>query len=190
MPVKTLFKISDPKYLEERRNILDQYLKILINRKDLRTNLHFRKFIDFESHFENSKVFHAQKIGVLQNYTMGVRDIIYLPQYKTAFVAQSDMNVVTRLDSYFTNLKMSIKSGKNLNLNPKAVLMEDAASIVGSVQHFEIKIDKSKEDEQWTSGSSHWGKTYGSQTNVLHWDDKSSVLFVGLDSGMIHRYEC
>ena len=35
-----------------------------------------------------------------------------------------------------------------------------------------------------------WGKNYGSQTNVLHWDDSSSVLFVGLDSGFINRYEC
>lgn len=35
-----------------------------------------------------------------------------------------------------------------------------------------------------------WSKTYGSQTNILHWSDKHSILYLGLDSGAIHRYHC
>jgi hypothetical protein len=37
LPAKTLFKISDKKYIEERRNVLNKYIKDLINRKDMRT---------------------------------------------------------------------------------------------------------------------------------------------------------
>lgn len=37
LPSKTLFKISDKKYIEERRNVLNKYIKDLINRKDMRT---------------------------------------------------------------------------------------------------------------------------------------------------------
>ena len=33
-----------------------------------------------------------------------------------------------------------------------------------------------------------WGKTYPSQTNVLFWCDEKSELFLGQDSGVIHRY--
>jgi hypothetical protein len=41
---------------------------------------------------------------MIDQFQQGVRDFIYLPQYQTCFVAQSDMNIVTRLDSYFTNV--------------------------------------------------------------------------------------
>ena len=41
----------------------------------------------------------------------------------------------------------------------------------------------------WVQNPS-WAKTYASQTNVLHWCDEQSVLYNGLDSGTIHRYQC
>jgi len=37
LPAKTLFKISDKKQVEDRRNILNKYIKDLILRKDMRT---------------------------------------------------------------------------------------------------------------------------------------------------------
>jgi hypothetical protein len=40
------------------------------------------------------------------DFRQGIRDFIYLPEYKAGFVAMSDMNIVTRLDSYFTNFSM------------------------------------------------------------------------------------
>jgi hypothetical protein len=88
--------------------------------------------------------------------------LIYLPEYNTAFVAQSDMDVVNRMGSYFTNLKEKVKSGKDFDLKPRAILKEEGYSIVriiGSVSQFEIKVDK---DSRWNSGSSGWGKNYGS----------------------------
>ena len=42
---------------------------------------------------------------------------------------------------------------------------------------------------QWNNVPS-WGKTYASQTNILHWCDEQSTLYLGLDSGRIHRYVC
>lgn len=35
-----------------------------------------------------------------------------------------------------------------------------------------------------------WAKTFGSQTNILHWCDDQGILYCGLDSGVIHRYKC
>jgi hypothetical protein len=35
-----------------------------------------------------------------------------------------------------------------------------------------------------------WAKTYGSQTNIMHWCDEQSTLYLGQDSGIIHRYWC
>jgi hypothetical protein len=40
----------------------------------------------------------------MQEFGKGIRDFIYLPQYSSCFVALSDMNIVSRLDSYFINV--------------------------------------------------------------------------------------
>lgn len=106
LPSKTLFKLSDQKYIEERRKILNIYIKDLINRKDMRSCQAFRKFIDLEGHFPQSKCFEAKKMGMMSDFSKGVRDFVYLPQYNTGFVAMSDMNIVTRMDSYFTNVSI------------------------------------------------------------------------------------
>ena len=63
LPAKTLFKISDKKYIEERRNVLNKYIKDLINRKDMRTCQAFRKFIEIESYFPVSKSYEAERIA-------------------------------------------------------------------------------------------------------------------------------
>ena len=42
----------------------------------------------------------------MSDFTKGVRDFIYLPEYQTGFVAMSEMNLASRMDSYFTNVSM------------------------------------------------------------------------------------
>ena len=106
LPSKTLFKLSDQRLIEERRKTLNAYIKELINRKDMRTCTTFRKFIDLDGHFPQSKIFEPKRIGTVKDFTKGVRDFLYLPQYNTGFIAQSDMNLVTRMDSYFTNVSV------------------------------------------------------------------------------------
>lgn len=54
-------------------------------------------------------MFDATKVGTLDNFPKGIRDFLYLPEYKSAFIAQSDMNLVTRMDSYFTNVSFNFK---------------------------------------------------------------------------------
>lgn len=75
-------------------------------RRDLRSCVAFRKFIEIEGHFPQSKYQDAVKIGFMNDFSQGVRDFIYLPDYQAAFVACSEMNIVHRIDSYFTNYTM------------------------------------------------------------------------------------
>ena len=70
----------------------------------MRTCNTFRKFIDLDNHFQASQKFDAKKIGSMIDVPQGVRDFIYLPQYQSMIVAMSDMNIATRIDSYFTNV--------------------------------------------------------------------------------------
>ena len=104
LPGKTLFKLSEAKAIEDRRTVLNEYMKALIVRKDVRTCQEFRKFLDFESNFPQSTSYDARKVGVISDFTKGVRDFIYMPQYQTCLVAVSEMNLASRVDSYFTNV--------------------------------------------------------------------------------------
>lgn len=45
LPGKTLFKMSDSASIENRRKVLNEYMKALINRKDLRGCQAYRKFM-------------------------------------------------------------------------------------------------------------------------------------------------
>jgi len=58
------------------------------------------------------------------------------------------MDITGRVGSYFTNLKEGVKAGKDLDLHLSAILKEKAASsksTVGSLNHYEVKIDRSDE---------------------------------------------
>lgn len=79
-------------------------MKALINRKDMRTNQFFRKFCQIEINFPQSQVFETKKVACISDFQKGVRDFIYMPQYDTFLVCVSEMNIVNRMDSYFTNV--------------------------------------------------------------------------------------
>lgn len=52
-------------------------------------------------------------------------------------MAQSDMNIVSRLDSYFTNFTMPWEKKKTLAEKKKA--QDDAVSTVGALQHYIVQ---------------------------------------------------
>ena len=69
MPAKTYFKLSEAKAIESRRQDLNNYLKALINRRDMRTCNYFRKFIDLDNNSQNSQKFDAKKIGSIVDFS-------------------------------------------------------------------------------------------------------------------------
>ena len=59
--------------------MLNVYLKTLINRKDMRSSVVFRKFLDFERNFQQSEAYDAKKVADMKDFAKGVRDLIYMP---------------------------------------------------------------------------------------------------------------
>ena len=70
-----------------------------------------------------------------------------------------------------------------------SVLTEEAVATVGALQHFKIVTNPNNKENIWSTTPT-WAKTYPSQTNIMHWCDEQSILYMGLDSGVIHRYKC
>lgn len=74
----------------------------------MRTNPHFREFLELDTQLPESVVNTPVKITELSDLNLGGRDFIYLKEEKLLFVAMSDMNITSRLDAYLTNVKIII----------------------------------------------------------------------------------
>jgi hypothetical protein len=61
---------------------------------------------------------------------------------------------------------------------------DDNVSPVGALSVYKVHIT----NDEW-SFQQLWTASYTSQTNILHWDEESEQLFVGLDNGEVHVYK-
>lgn len=77
------------------------------------------------------------------------------------------------------------------------MLTNEAVATVGSLTHYKIVTKPQGQGKPMGGGLenkweyvSTWAKTFASQTNIMHWCDEQSILYMGLDSGVIHRFYC
>lgn len=82
---------------------MHNYLQVIVNRQDLRTNSHFRDFLELDTQIPEAVVNTPVKVAEIPDLNLGGRDFILLRQEGLLFIAQSEMNVASRLDSYLTN---------------------------------------------------------------------------------------
>lgn len=84
----------------------------------MRTNPHFREFLELDTQLPESVVNTPVKIAELGDLNLGGRDFLYVREEKLLFVAMSDMNITSRLDAYLTNVKLYFKVIMNLVFIP------------------------------------------------------------------------
>lgn len=84
----------------------------------MRTNPHFREFLELDTQLPESVVNTPVKVAELGDLNLGGRDFIYLKEEKLLFVAMSDMNITSRLDAYLTNVNFNL-----ISLNSSLVLI-------------------------------------------------------------------
>mmetsp|Transcript_63140 Transcript_63140/g.87230 ORF Transcript_63140/g.87230 Transcript_63140/m.87230 type:complete len:144 (-) Transcript_63140:1257-1688(-) len=139
-PAKTYFKLKHDVDIDNRMKELHNYLQEIVNRLDMRASAQFRKFLDFDSKMAESMTFSPIKIAEINDLSLGGRDFVYVPKRNLMFVAMSDMNITSRLDSYITNMSMpwdkkEAKAKKN-----------DNYSTVGAVALYKVKHVDDEDD--------------------------------------------
>lgn len=72
----------------------------------MRTNAHFREFLELDTKIPESVTYSPVKVAELSDLTLGARDFVYLEEEKLMFIAMSDMNITSRLDAYLTNVSI------------------------------------------------------------------------------------
>jgi hypothetical protein len=70
----------------------------------MRTNPHFREFLELDTQIPESVVNCPVKVAELPDLNLGGRDFVFLKDEGLLFIAQSDMNITSRLDSYLINV--------------------------------------------------------------------------------------
>ena len=78
LPGKTFFRLSESKDIGKRREELHNYLQHLVNRLDMRTNSHFRDFLELDTQIPEAVVNTPVKIAEIPDLNLGGRDFILL----------------------------------------------------------------------------------------------------------------
>lgn len=107
----------------------------------------------------------------MEPFNLGVRDFIYANDKGWMFVAMSEMNIVSRLDSYLTNVSM-----------PWEKKQESTYVTVGAFSFHRITVDPETGDWKFTR---LWACNFPSQTNILCWAQGTQTILLGMDSGKI-----
>ena len=96
------------KDIEERRVKLSDYILGIMNRPDIRVFSAFRNFIQLEQYCQASITYAPIKVCELPDLQLGGRDFEISWSLGLMFVAMSEMKIASRLDSYITNVSVSM----------------------------------------------------------------------------------
>ena len=114
-----------------------------------------------------------EQIHSCDNRVMGYREVIYIPEKKAIACLLGDMSPVSRVDSYFTNMKFFWEKS-------------DPKEITYSVGVFETCIFKSFSPISLLK-TSNFG--YGYQSTAIVFNNLLNMFAVGLDTGFVHVYK-
>lgn len=112
-------------------------------------------------------------VNSMENHSLGYRDVMHLPELRGMATLLGDMSPVSRVDSYFTNMKLPWESGQQ-------------KEIVYSVGLFETLIQKPNEEASFLKGQQF---RFGHQSICMAYSEMLGMFAVGLDTGYIHLYK-
>ena len=133
----------------------------------------FLSFLDVSEHTDFQPEDLIECIHTAENRILGYRDAIYVTEKQGVVALLGDMSVVSRADSYFTNMKFFWEK-------------TEPAELTFSVGHCESSlITKLNPITMVKTGS--FG--YGYQSICLTYNSLLNLLAIGLDNGNIHVYQ-
>lgn len=171
-PRKTLFSVSKPEDLENRRVQLESFLREILKRPDI---LNDKSAVAFLKLNEQAGVKADDELilfAEIENPALGYRDFIYVPSKKLFANLACDMNAVSRIDSYFTNFKFPWE-GENKD-------------IVFSIGLFEVCGVKTERDMKMAQ---MFSVSYNTQAICMEYSEALDLFAVGCDDGTLKVYK-
>lgn len=174
IPSITFFKVTAFEDLKKRQDELQSFLRQCINRKDILSTETFRQFLDIAT---NAPEIINEPVKLHYEYPrvpLGVRDFIYIPEREIIVLCCSDMNIISRADSLFTNFSFPWEK------------KSDSWVPLGAA--FVYQVTK---DERNNSFIVHkiWAKSFPIQTGIVGWNNELEIYNVGLDDGTVYSFQ-
>ena len=181
-PGKSYWKLKG-QALETRWMHLEQYMRVSLSdmqriaeRQDIKSDPFFWDFLELDLHNSQTLVFAPIKVAEIEQ--LGVRDFVYVKDKGWLFLALSDMNIASWLDSYLTNAQLPWEKKSDT---------EVTYSTVGALLFYQVGMTKNMGQEEWKF-QRLWAINYPSQTNSIIYVAEHGAVIVGLGSGKIHTY--
>lgn len=169
IPKKTLFTLKTSSAIEERKKQLQSFLVQCVNRKDILSNPDFKNFIELLKNcpeLNNNDVIEKK---TFTEFPLGIRDFYFLKEEQMLLVVCCDMKIMSRMDSYISNIEMPWENTKDKIL---------------PVGYFQAYRFYKKNDQYFLD--KHYEQSFTEQTGVINYDVKNSIVQIGLDSGLIY----
>ena len=174
IPGKTLFKMKSSDALTNRKNHLESFLYECVNRKDIMASEYLKDFLELDRHSPNLTFNSPEKKYEVTKIPLGIRDFFYFQEENMMFIACSDMNIVSRVDSYITNVNLPWEKSNGEHMT------------VGAVFAFKVNFGVSKTKDIFDK---RWAKSFPVQTGVINFSIEKSILMLGLDNGKFLLYQ-
>ena len=140
---------------------------------DMYKDIVFLTFFAISEHTDFVPEELLELLNSAEHKMLGYRSVMYLPEARGMAVLMGDMNILSRADSYFTNMKMPWDN-------------EGPQDIVFSVGLFETLVQRPNEETSFIKAMNF---SYGYQAISITHSEMLGMFAVGLDNGYVHLYK-
>ena len=177
-PAKGYFALKTHEAIEERRKGLDYFFKEIIKREDINNNKLLLSFLGIPIDFKNStEKEQLELIDSLENKVLAFRKLAICSKRNLIACILSDTSVISRFDSYFTNLK--------LPWNNKVEESEEIIFAVGRLELYSYSSSLNRKIKL----DLLCGESYSAQAYTAKFSKNGEWLSVGCDDGSVHLYQ-
>ena len=184
--------------LTNRLEILNNFLKQCMRRKDILSCDYFINFLEIEKYFPEILRNKPVSINTKTFNQVSVNDIILLEEKKILFLLCNDMDITSRLDSYMSknNILSALpwkekKERKKNDLSSNEVSdKEKPLGCVSSLNIYKlINVTNQKLNQKNIKYDKIFEKNYEEMTGSFYYDEDSNILAIGFISGKIFIYK-
>ena len=167
IPGKTIFRVSDFASIKKRKDGLQTFLKICVNRKDIFSSENLKNFLELEKY---SPELCGNSPDLEGNFTLpqGVRSFKYIPEENIIVICTCEMSVVEKAETKLNEFKSKFDKQDELTNPPGNICIYKVEKNDGEFNFREI-----------------WKRKLKARTQSLYYDTEERLLFVGRSDGYI-----
>ena len=171
IPKKTVFKITSLHTLDKRKYELLKFLKFCFNRKDILLNKDFLEFVEIPKYNPKFITYSINKEEEIQ-FVLSVINFIYIKKKEILIVLCSNTDFISSDEISLDNILMLRNnfSGKYSPLSYVFIYMY-------------------KQENKKFLINKLWEKSFLARANIILFDEKEELLFIGNDEGKINLFK-